>query len=230
MYDHVDAGATHPLSLEHELLSFTGPNRAISVAVYSDFHTEVSSCLRLSSDSDVITQRSIARFKQNGSVRRAAELRWLDYAAGVDGPRFSTEEGRGPAAERSHFVGIVMQQVGSQAVVILMRLWDESQPLVWASISQGCSSSIDVAFGQAVFDEALALEQTVVRIRAQRGSFMCRGRLCDASCIDSHFNVTCARCGQDWGNHVGHTCQGSAQVEDSYVSHVISAQASTACA
>jgi hypothetical protein len=146
----------------------------------------------------------------------------MDYAAGVRGRRFNTDDARGatgPSAERSHFVGVVMEHVGAQAVAMLLRLWDESQPLVWTSISQGCSSSVDIALVKAIFDEALALEETVARVRAQRGSFMLRGRLCDASCTESHYNVACSRCGQDWGDHVGHTCQGIAQVEDSCAFH-----------
>ena len=220
MYDHIDGGAANPLDLEQELLSLSpGPNRSICVAVYSDFHAEVARCLHLSSgpNGDSIAQRSIARYVQNGSVRRAAELRWLDYAAGVRGRRFGTDGERGPSAERAHFIGVVMEQVGAEAVTMLMRLWDEAQPLVWKSISHGSSSSIDIALGRAIFDEALALEETVARVRAQRGSFMHRGRLCEASCSETHFNVNCARCGQDWGQHVGHTCQGMAQVEDAYV-------------
>ncbi len=217
MYDHVDGGATQPLDLEQELLRISsGPNRAISVAVYTEFHAEVANCLRSAGSSDDITRRSIARFVDNGSVRRAAELRWPDYAAGVRGRRFDTDGGRGPSAERAHWVGIVMEQIGAQAVSIITRLWDETQPLDWKSVSQGCSSTIDLALGRAIFDEALALEETVTRVRAHRGSFMSRGRLCDASCTESHFHVACSRCGQDWGNHVGHTCQGSAMLEDAY--------------
>lgn len=63
MYDHVDAGAAQPLSLEQELLSFTGPNRAISVTIYSEFHAEVDNCLRLSGSSDIIAQVRHATIK-----------------------------------------------------------------------------------------------------------------------------------------------------------------------
>ncbi len=218
MYDHVDGGATQALDLEQELLRISaGPNRAISVAVYTEFHAEVAKCLRLAGSSDDIAKRSIARYVDNGSVRRAAELRWPDYAANVRGRRFGTEGGaRGPSGERAHWVGVVMEQVGAQAVSIITRLWDETQPLDWKSVSLGCSSAIDLALGRAIFDEALALEETVTRVRAHRGSFMSRGRLCDASCTETHFNVACSRCGQDWGNHSGHTCQGSALLEDAY--------------
>ena len=215
MYDHIDGGATHALDLEKELQTLAkGPNRDISVACYSDFHREVVQCLAMSGSADAIARRSIARFVDNGSTRRAAELRWLDYAEGVRGSRFETDGGRGPAAERAHFIGTVMRQVGAQAASILTRIWDESQPLVWETVSQGASNSIDIALGRAAFDEALALEETVARQRAQRGSFMCRGQLCDRSCTESHFGVTCGRCGLDWGEHVGHLCQGMALVEN----------------
>jgi hypothetical protein len=218
MYDHIDGGATQPLHLEQELQTLAqGPNRAISVALYSDFHREVAQCLAMPSSADAVARRSIARFIDNGSTRRAAELRWLDYAEGVQGNRFATEGGRGAAYERNHFIGTVLVQVGSEAVTILNRLWDESQPLVWETVSQGTSSRVDIALGRAIFDEALALEETVARVRAQRGSFMCRGRLCDRSCTESHFGVSCARCSRPWqGEHVGHTClEGMALVENS---------------
>jgi hypothetical protein len=214
MYNHIDSGAATPLLIDQELLTISqsdSPNRAISVAVYSEFHAEVEQCLKLSSHSDVIAQRSIARYVENGSVKRAAQLRWLDYAAGVRGGRFGSG---GPVEERSEFVSTVMQQVGSQIVTMLLRLWDESQPLAWDRVSEGATNSLDIALGRAIYNEALALEDSVARIRAQRGSFLHRGRPCDPGCSESHFGSSCVRCGQDYGLHSGHTCQSMAQVED----------------
>ena len=217
MYDHIDGGATHPLHLEQELQTLVqGPNRGISVALYSDFHREVVKCLAMSSNPEAVARRIIAHFVDNGSTRRAAELRWLDYAEGSQTQRFATEGRRGPASERNHFIGTVLVQVGPEAVTMLKRLWDECQPLVWEAVSQGCHSSVDIALGHAVFDEALALEETVARVRAQRGSFMCRGQLCDRNCTESHFGATCARCARPWqGEHNGHTCLGGMALVES---------------